>query len=105
MAEPHTIETYGPQPTNRNIWSSRLADSFVCPGSCSNTTTSFRCITLQDYSEYITVNYSSLVCVGFRLSHCFTCLVLSMDNSDYLVSSNCFSLVVCTCDYGFFCLL
>ena len=39
MAEPHTIETYGPQPNNRNIWPhnsrgtaapSRLTDSFVC---------------------------------------------------------------------------
>src|SRR6218665_2119793 len=42
MAEGHTIETYGPQPHNRNIWPynsqaaaapSRLGDSFVCPGA------------------------------------------------------------------------
>src|SRR6218665_521538 len=29
MAERHTIETYSRAPHNRNIWSSRLADSFV----------------------------------------------------------------------------
>src|SRR6218665_2222697 len=39
MVERRTIETYGPQPTNRNIWSSRLADSFVCAGSCTYITT------------------------------------------------------------------
>src|SRR6218665_2362568 len=39
MAEPHTIETYGPQPTNRNIWSSRLADSFVWRGDSPYITT------------------------------------------------------------------
>src|SRR6218665_4092706 len=38
MVERHTIETYGPQPNNRNIWSSRLADSFVCAGGCTHTT-------------------------------------------------------------------
>src|SRR6218665_346741 len=40
MVERHTIETYGPQPNNRNIWSSRLADSFVCPSRPLYTTTS-----------------------------------------------------------------
>src|SRR6218665_1845972 len=52
MAEPHAhsqpIQTYGPAPHNRNIWShnsrataapSRLADSFVCFSSCSLPTT------------------------------------------------------------------
>src|SRR6218665_1703437 len=52
MAEPHAhsqpIQTYGPAPHNRNIWPynsqaaappSRLADSFVCFGSCSHITT------------------------------------------------------------------
>src|SRR6218665_2014743 len=40
MVERHTIETYGPQPNNRNIWSSRLADSFVWRGDSLYTTTS-----------------------------------------------------------------
>ena len=39
MVERHTIETYGPQPNNRNIWSSRLADSFVCFSNSLYTTT------------------------------------------------------------------
>jgi len=43
VAERHTIETYGTQPNNRNIWSSRLADSFVCAGGCGYTTTIARC--------------------------------------------------------------
>jgi len=42
MADGHTIETYGPQPNNRNIWSSRLADSFVCFGGCGLPTTGHR---------------------------------------------------------------
>jgi len=40
MVHSQTIETYGTQPNNRNIWSSRLADSFVCFGSGPYTTTS-----------------------------------------------------------------
>src|SRR6218665_368143 len=46
MVHSQTIETYGTQPNNRNIWSSRLTDSFVCPGTVSNTTTNVACRTL-----------------------------------------------------------
>jgi len=47
MVHSQTIETYGPQPNNRNIWSSRLADSFVGSSSGLYTTTniiSVRCV-------------------------------------------------------------
>src|SRR6218665_3970835 len=47
MVHSQTIETYGPQPNSRNIWSSRLADSFVCAGSGSHTTTYVLFIPLQ----------------------------------------------------------
>src|SRR6218665_3916744 len=61
MVHSQTIETYGPQPNNRNIWSSRLADSFVCFSTVSLPTT------IQTYNE------------AFRASCLATFFMLSSD--------------------------
>src|SRR6218665_2211761 len=57
MAERHTIETYGPQPTNRNIWSSRLADSFVWRGGCPYTTSG-------EFGDHLSLSVNSLQLVA-----------------------------------------
>src|SRR6218665_3356046 len=91
MAEPHAhsqpIQTYGPAPHNRNIWSHnswataappRLADSFVCAGAPGLpttiviiTVTSFVLIIFDQVSGSLLENMSE---VGLFLSLCWNTL-------------------------------